>query len=57
MIQETNTGTSINYVPSVNHEDEELAFLDDESDGALSDVEDLTDYPDEPLGAGDFEKL
>lgn len=57
VIQETNGGTSINYVPSVNHEEEELAFLDDESDGALSDVEDLTDYPDEPLGAGDFEKL
>ena len=57
VIQETNGGTSINYVPSVNHEEEELAFLDDASDGALSDVEDLTDYPDEPLGAGDFEKL
>ncbi len=57
VIQETNTGTSINYVPSVNHEEEALEFLDDGSDGALSDVEDLTDYPDEPLGLGDFEKL
>lgn len=57
VIQETNSGTSINYVPSVMHEEEALEFLDDGSDGALSDVEDLTDYPDEPLGLGDFEKL
>lgn len=58
VIQQKGDHTSIDYVHT-NHEsefDNGVEFLDDE-DGALSDVEDLTDYPSEPLGTNDFETL
>ena len=58
VIQQKGDHTSIDYVHTdhENESDNNIQFLDDE-DGALSDVEDLTEYPSEPLGTSDFETL
>jgi hypothetical protein len=56
VIQENKDGTSINYVENTNAESDGIEFVD-ESNEALSDVEDLTQHPTEPLGLGDFETL
>lgn len=58
VIKEENGKTSIDFVET-NHnedEDEDIHFMDDEA-GELSDIEDLTEYPPEPLAGDDFEQL
>ena len=48
--------TSIGYVENTNSESEAIEFVD-ESEEALSDYEDITQNPNEPLSIGDFETL
>jgi hypothetical protein len=60
VIQQKGDHTSIDYVHTDHEEKQEdgLVFLDGEDeDGNISDVEDLTDYPPEPLNTDDFETL
>jgi hypothetical protein len=56
VIKENGATTSINYVENTDIESDGIEFVD-ETEEALSDFEDLTQQPVEPLGLGDFETL
>jgi hypothetical protein len=56
VIKENGTTTSIDYVENTNPDSDEIAFVDD-SNEELSDFEDLTQIPVEPLSMNDYETL
>lgn len=56
VIQKSGDLTNINYVESTANSSEDIEFADDSRE-PLSDFEDLTQYPSEPLLDGDFETL